>query len=52
MSNVNDDDIYTCKATLSHTSEYVLTSDRESGQGYVFVTGDSESGQGSVPVTG
>ena len=52
MPNVNDDDIYTCKATLSHTSEYVLTSDSESGQGYVFVTGDSESGQGSVPVTG
>ena len=46
VPNVYDDDTYTCKATLSHASEYVLTTDSESGQGYVFVTDDSESGQG------
>ena len=45
VSNVDDDDIYTCEATLSHASEYVLTSDSESGQGYVFVIDDSESGR-------
>ena len=39
ISNVDDGGIYTCKATLSHTSEYVLRSDSESGDGSVSVTG-------------
>ena len=39
ISNVDDDGTYTCNATLSHTSEYVLRSDSESGDGSVSVTG-------------
>ena len=34
-----DAGIYTCTATISHTSEYVLISDSESGEGSVFVAG-------------
>ena len=41
ISNVEftDAGIYTCTANISHTSEYVLTSDSRSGEGSVFVTG-------------
>ena len=40
ISNVVFDDagIYTCTANISHTSEYVLTSDSESGEGSVSIT--------------
>ena len=40
ISNVVFDDagIYTCTATIGHTSEYVLTSVSESGTGSVSIT--------------
>ena len=34
-----DAGIYTCTANISHTSEYVLTSGSESGEGSVYIIG-------------